>query len=111
MFQLRTNALAKSPNAVKDLADVIKRKTIVVIVSTVLPGTVREKILPVSNPFMKICYNPFFIAMGTTMRDYLYPEFVLFALGLSRIQCGLEVSVIETHNHIALADRITLIEG
>ena len=29
---------------------------------------------------MKLCYNPFFIAMGTTMPDYLNPEFVLFGV-------------------------------
>jgi UDPglucose 6-dehydrogenase len=29
---------------------------------------------------MKLCYNPFFIAMGTTMIDFLNPEFVLFGV-------------------------------
>ena len=54
---------------------------IVVVISTVLPGTMRKHILPVLNEHMKICYNPFFIAMGTTMRDFLHPEIVL--LGVS----------------------------
>jgi len=27
-----------------------------------------------------LCYNPFFIAMGTTMRDFLDPEMVLFGV-------------------------------
>jgi UDPglucose 6-dehydrogenase len=27
-----------------------------------------------------LCYNPFFIAIGTTMRDFLYPEFVLLGV-------------------------------
>jgi UDPglucose 6-dehydrogenase len=50
---------------------------IVVVISTVLPGTMRKHIMPLINPHVKICYNPFFIAMGTTMRDFLYPEMVL----------------------------------
>jgi UDPglucose 6-dehydrogenase len=50
---------------------------IVVVISTVLPGTIRKHILPAINGHVKICYNPFFIAMGTTMRDFIHPELVL----------------------------------
>lgn len=53
---------------------------IVVIISTVLPGTVRKHIFPVMSKRIKLCYNPFFIAMGTTIRDFLNPEFVLFGV-------------------------------
>jgi UDPglucose 6-dehydrogenase len=53
---------------------------IVVIISTVLPGTVRRDLLPVIDDHVKLCYNPFFIAMGTTITDFLNPEFVLFGL-------------------------------
>src|SRR5262245_19204983 len=50
---------------------------IVVVISTVLPGTIRKHIFPAINGHVKICYNPFFIAMGTTMRDFIHPELVL----------------------------------
>jgi UDPglucose 6-dehydrogenase len=55
-------------------------KKVVIIISTVLPGTIRKEIKPIidKNPYFKLCYNPFFIAMGTTMRDFLHPEFILF---------------------------------
>lgn len=53
---------------------------VVVLVSTVLPGTIRRDILPVVGPRTKLCYNPFFIAMGTTVTDFLEPEFVLFGV-------------------------------
>ena len=53
---------------------------IVIVISTVLPGTVRREILPLVNDHVKLCYNPFFIAMGTTIRDFLDPEFVLFGM-------------------------------
>ena len=68
---------------IKDLSEEIwhqQSKKVVIIISTVLPGTIRREIKPLieSNPYFKLCYNPFFIAMGTTMRDFLHPEFVLF---------------------------------
>ena len=53
---------------------------VVIIISTVLPGTIRQKIKPLLGKHTKICYNPFFIAMGTTMKDFLYPEFILFGV-------------------------------
>lgn len=68
---------------IKDLADEIERQgqeKVVIIISTVLPGTVDREIKPLLNDKVKLCYNPFFIAMGTTMRDFLHPEFVLFGV-------------------------------
>ena len=45
-----------------------------------LPGTIRKEIKPLLSEKIKLCYNPFFIAMGSTMRDFLHPEFVLFGV-------------------------------
>jgi UDPglucose 6-dehydrogenase len=70
-------------SGMKTLADEIKRQgkdKIVVIISTVLPGTIRREIIPLINDNVKLCYNPFFIAMGTTIRDFVNPEFVLFGV-------------------------------
>lgn len=57
-----------------------QKSKIVIIISTVLPGTIEREILPIikDNEKFKLCYNPFFIAMGTTINDFLNPEFVLF---------------------------------
>ncbi len=63
--------------AIANLGAVITEDKLVVIISTVLPGTIRREILPLCSKFMKIVYNPFFIAMGTTITDFLNPEFVL----------------------------------
>lgn len=70
---------------IKDLSEEIyyqQSKKVVIIISTVLPGTIRREIKPIidTNPYFKLCYNPFFIAMGTTMRDFLSPEIVLFGV-------------------------------
>lgn len=69
--------------AVKTIADEIARQgedKIVVIISTVLPGTIEREIRPLLNARVKLCYNPFFIAMGTTMADFLNPEFILLGV-------------------------------
>jgi UDPglucose 6-dehydrogenase len=63
--------------AMRDLAAVVERDTIVVVISTVLPGTMRNVVIPLIHERMKLVYNPYFIAMGTTMVDFLDPEFVL----------------------------------
>ena len=57
-----------------------KKDKVVIIISTVLPGTIRKEIKPLLGKHTKICYNPFFIAMGTAMKDFLYPEFILFGM-------------------------------
>lgn len=70
-------------NGMKDLSNAIDKEgkdKIVIIISTVLPGTIEREIFPVISKKVKLCYNPFFIAMGTTMRDFLNPEFVLFGV-------------------------------
>ena len=70
-------------SGVKDISDEIERQgqdKIVIIISTVLPGTIRREIMPLLGTHTKLCYNPFFIAMGTTMRDFLKPEIVLFGV-------------------------------
>jgi UDPglucose 6-dehydrogenase len=56
------------------------KERILVVVSTVLPGTIRRDIKPLLGPHARLCYNPFFIAMGTAIRDFLHPEFVLFGV-------------------------------
>lgn len=53
---------------------------IVIIISTVLPGTIQREIKPLLSNRVKLCYNPFFIAMGTTIHDFLNPEIVLFGV-------------------------------
>lgn len=66
--------------AVRDIAWEAKEQgkpIALAIISTVLPGTCRREVLPLLNPWVRLVYNPFFIAMGTTIRDYLNPEFVL----------------------------------
>ncbi len=62
---------------INEVVQDLGKEKVVVIISTVLPGTIRKYILPELNPLVKLAYSPQFIAMGTVMKDFLYPEFVL----------------------------------
>lgn len=49
----------------------------VVLISTVLPGTIRRVLAPsVSN--IEIIYNPYFIAMVTVVEDFLKPSLMVY---------------------------------
>lgn len=56
----------------------VTKKLNVVIISTVLPGTFKDILQPlITSSNITLIYNPYFIAMGTTISDFLYPEFIL----------------------------------
>jgi len=70
-------------NGIKELNEKIekqKKDKTVVIISTVLPGTISKLIKPILGTHLKLCYNPFFIAMGTTINDFLNSEIILFGV-------------------------------
>jgi UDPglucose 6-dehydrogenase len=72
---------------------------IVSIISTVLPTTLRKYIFPVMSSKIKLCYNPFFIAMGTVLYDFYNPEFVL----LGKVDDDAEKKVKEFYSTITNA--------
>jgi len=74
--------------ATEDIGKTMRGKnfhTTMAIISTILPQTMRNEVLPALEEFSEkrvgtdidLCYNASFIAMGTTIRDFLNPEFVL----------------------------------
>ena len=74
--------------AFKAIGRALARKNsyhLVVLTSTVLPGSTRYGMLPIleSQSGKKcgadfgLCYNPEFIALGTVLRDFLNPDFFL----------------------------------
>ena len=48
----------------------------VVLISTVLPGTIREQLLPLIDN-CTLLYNPYLIAMGTVKEDFKKPEMIM----------------------------------
>lgn len=70
-------------NAVRSLAKIaleLSKNITIVVVSTVLPGTMDKHIRPLLNVHTKLVYHPFFIAMGTVIDDFTNPEFVLLGI-------------------------------
>lgn len=66
--------------AVRDVAAAAarqRRPVTLVVVSTALPGTFNRHLRGLQNSYTRLIYNPFFIAMGTTIMDLDDPEFVL----------------------------------
>ena len=66
-------AVREVARAARDL----NREIVLVVVSTVLPGTINRLIRPLLNTRVALVYSPQFIAMGTTIRDFTNPEFLL----------------------------------
>ena len=74
--------------AITRVAEGIRQKNsyhLVVITSTVLPGSTRNSIQPLleveagkrCGQAMGLCYSPEFIALGTVIRDFLNPDLLL----------------------------------
>jgi UDPglucose 6-dehydrogenase len=70
------------------LGAALREKTdyhLVVLTSTVMPGDVETHLRPALERFagkrvggsIGLCYNPEFIALGSVIRDMLYPDFIL----------------------------------
>lgn len=49
----------------------------IVLISTVLPGTVRGVFRPILDPQHHLIYNPYLIAMGSVAWDMVHPEMVI----------------------------------
>jgi len=69
--------LSTAAKSISAAAAELKKNITLVIISTALPGSMDTYIKPVLNTYVDLVYNPFFIAMGTTINDFLNPEFVL----------------------------------
>jgi len=67
----------------------------VVLISTVLPGTIRKRLLE-HYPKNKIVYNPYLIAMGTVEQDFLNPEMIMIGTknGLSGSSCKIKTELL-----------------
>jgi UDPglucose 6-dehydrogenase len=64
-------------NALARAVYTVREAKLIVVISTVLPGTMDIWVKPDIRPNENLLYNPFFIAMGTTIPDFRDPEFVL----------------------------------
>lgn len=83
--------------AVLNIAKELKNKKgyhLIVIVSTIMPGTMDRVVVPVLQKYsgkvagkdFGVCYSPEFIALGSVIKNLLEPDFVL--IGQSDVKAG-----------------------
>lgn len=63
-------------NVLREVNAVATPSQLIVLISTVLPGTVRRELIPLL-PNARFVYNPYLIAMGTVKWDMVNPEMVM----------------------------------
>ena len=63
-------------NILSKVNEVATNEQLIVLISTVLPGTVRREFIPLL-PNARFVYNPYLIAMGTVKWDMVNPEMVM----------------------------------
>jgi len=82
-------------NTLIELDKVCNEKQIVVLISTVLPGTIRRELAPL-YPKNKIVYNPYLIAMGTVADDMINPEMIMIGTknGMSGTNCSYKTEIL-----------------
>jgi len=67
-------------NILKEVNKYVNKNQLVVLISTVLPGTVRNLLEPcITNA--RFIYNPYLIAMGTIKWDMVNPEMIIIGTG------------------------------
>ena len=63
-------------SVLKQCNDLMNDDQVVVLVSTVLPGTIRRELAPIMTN-VKLIYNPYLIAMGSVGHDMVNPEMIM----------------------------------
>ena len=63
-------------NIIFEIAGLARPEQLVVLISTVLPGTVRSQIRPLITS-CRFIYNPYLIAMGSVAWDMVNPEMII----------------------------------
>jgi UDPglucose 6-dehydrogenase len=88
-------------DAVKDtlkrLNDLCDAQQTVVLISTVLPGTIRRELAPIMTN-TGLVYNPYLIAMGTVADDMVNPEMIMIGTewGLKGELCRARSELLES---------------
>jgi UDPglucose 6-dehydrogenase len=78
--------------------EAVGQDRVVIVISTVLPGTMRREIKPLLGRHSRLCYNPSFISMGTAIADFFKPEFVLFGVDDNSSAAAAEAFYRTIHN-------------
>jgi UDPglucose 6-dehydrogenase len=96
-------------DAVKDtlkrLNDLCDAQQTVVLISTVLPGTIRRELAPLMTN-TGLVYNPYLIAMGTVADDMVNPEMIMIGTewGLKGELCRQRSELLESFYNVVCDD-------
>ena len=71
-------------SVVKECNSLMHQEQLLVIISTVLPGTIRRDIAPLATN-TTLVYNPYLIAMGSVKQDFLDPEMIMIGTEQGKI--------------------------
>ncbi len=63
-------------SVLRDVNKYTTKKQLVILISTVLPGTTRREFISLCENF-RFIYNPYLIAQGTVKWDMIYPEMMI----------------------------------
>jgi UDPglucose 6-dehydrogenase len=63
-------------NVSEEINQYTTKEQLVVLISTVLPGTTRREFIPLVKNY-RFIYNPYLIAMGTVKEDMIRPEMII----------------------------------
>lgn len=97
--------LAQACRDITAAAEAQQKHVVVVIVSTVLPGTTDRLLRPeLDSDFVEMAYSPQFIAMGTTIADFANPEFVI--CGTDRSDSGVRAALRSVFQPVHGDDRL-----
>ena len=83
-------------SVVKECNSLMNEGQLLVIISTVLPGTIRRDIAPLANN-TNLVYNPYLIAMGTVKQDFLDPEMIM--IGTEQGEINRQASMLQNFYH------------
>lgn len=86
------DALKEAVTGVVKEAAALEKRVVVVVISTCLPGTCDREITPLLNKWTGFVYSPYFIAMGTTIADFIKPEYQLLG---SNNPCGEDLALVQ----------------
>ena len=89
-------------NILIELDRICSDEQTIVLISTVLPGTIRRELNPLYLK-NKIVYNPYLIAMGTVEQDFLNPEMIMIGTknGLAGSNCSAKTNqLINFYNQV-----------
>ena len=86
-------------SVVKECNSLMNERQLLVIISTVLPGTIRRDIAPLANN-TNLVYNPYLIAMGTVKQDFLDPEMIM--IGTEQGEITWQVAMLQNFYHALL---------